>query len=91
MRGYGFSTVVQRDPSQRADAEVPGLKSVRENACRPAGLAHFFHSPGASYAAGVLVVFAPPLAFNDSSHAVSKSPSRDGAIIAALKALRHPI
>ena len=48
------------------------------------GLAHLFHfTPGASvpgfdiapllYAAGVLVVLTPPLAFNGSSHVVSKA------------------
>ncbi|HWJ46498.1 MAG TPA: hypothetical protein VNS62_02520, partial [Candidatus Udaeobacter sp.] len=59
-----------------------GLKSVRENWCRPYGTRAFVPLHPAlpcraftcrRYAAGVSVVLVPPLAFNGSSHAVSKA------------------
>ena len=57
-----------------------GSKSVRENACRPTRAFGLLHPAlpcraftSRRYAAGVLVVLAPPLAFNGSSHAVSRS------------------
>jgi len=59
-----------------------GSKNVRGNACRPYGTRAFIPLHPAlpfraftsrRYAAGVLVVLAPPFAFSGSFHAVSRS------------------
>src|SRR5580700_4270084 len=65
------------------DCAFPGgLKSVRENTCRPYGTRVFvpLHPPlpcrafiSRRCAAGVLAVLASPLAFNGSSHAHTKA------------------
>jgi hypothetical protein len=88
-----FRTSAQKAGQACRIKQPQGLKSVRENACRPYGTRAFVPLHPAlpcrafisrRVAAGVLVVLAPPVAFNGSSHAVSKARSLR-TLYAALK------
>jgi hypothetical protein len=77
---YRFGRARLKPRSKRPEN---GVQSVRENAWRPFGTRAYVPLHPAlpcrafisrRYAAGVLVVLVPPLAFNSSSHAVSSAP-----------------